>query len=392
MEKIGGRWWLITPEGNLYLSKGVCTFSPGNSDRSKAELTTRYGSRSAWARIEAARLKGYGFNSVGAWSRHDEIHGLADSDKIPYCVIVSPMSALNAAIKASGTEAAGYAAAGWEGYPYDFACVFHPDLDKYIEEKVSVITKYASDPYCIGYFTDNEIPWKQYALDRCLEKWPAGHVNHDKAQEWLDARKGHSGAKLSEASDEDRKAFIAYCLEVYLKKVSAAVRKYAPNQLYLGCRFNQWNYELVNPEMFKTAGKYVDVVSINHYQKWEPDADAMRNWEAWSGKPFMVTEFYTKGVDSGMANTTGAGWVVKTQKDRGLFYQNFVLQLIKSKVCVGWHWFTYMDNDPTNPDGDPSNKDSNKGIVQWDCTRYDECITQMRAINEHVYGLARFYQ
>ena len=174
--------------------------------------------------------------------------------------------------------------------------------------------------------------------------------------------------------------------------MSAALKKYDPNHLFLGSRFNQWSHELVNPEMFKAAGKYVDVVSLNHYQKWEPDADAMHNWEHWAGKPFMVTEFYTKGVDSGMANTTGAGWVVKTQKDRGLFYQNFVLQLIKSKVCVGWHWFTYMDNDPTNPDGDPSNKDSNKGIVQWDCTRYDECITQMRAINEHVYGLARFYQ
>ncbi len=391
VEKIGGRWWMITPEGNLYLSKGVCSFSPGNSARSQAELTTRYGSRGAWARIEAAKFKGYGFNSVGAWSRHDDIHALADSDKIPYCVIVSPMSALNAAIKASGTEAAGYAAAGWEGYPYDFACVFHPDLDRYIEEKVSAIAKYASDPYCIGYFTDNEIPWKQYALDRCLEKWPAGHVNHDKAQEWLDARKGHAGATLSEANDEDRKAFIAYCLEVYLRKVSTAVRKYAPNQLYLGCRFNQWNYELVNDKVFEVAGKYMDVISLNHYQRWQPDEAYTASWEAWSGRPFLVTEYYVKGEDSGLPNATGAGWNVKTQRERGYFFQNFTRVLVKSGNCVGWHWFKYMDNDPEDQTADPSNRDSNKGIVKWNFDPWTPLVESMTAFNAEVYNLTQYY-
>jgi hypothetical protein len=87
----------------------------------------------------------------------------------------------------------------------------------------------------------------------------------------------------------------------------------------------------------------------------------MQNWYNWSGKPFLVTEFYTKGMDSGLGNTTGAGWIVPEQKDRGYFYQNFVNELIKAKTCVGWHWFTYMDNDPENPNSDASNKDSNKG-------------------------------
>lgn len=391
VEKIDGRWWMITPDGNLFLSKGICTFSTGNSDRSKSELTVRYGSRAAWARIEGNKLKSYGFNSVGAWSRHDEIMALSNSDKIPYCVLVNPMGTLNGAIKSSGAEAAGYAAAGWEGYPYDFACIFHPDFDKYVEEKVSTIAKYANDPYCIGYFSDNEIPWKQYALDRCLEKWPAGHVNHDKAQEWLDARKGHSGAKLSEANDDDRKAFIAYCLDYYLSKVSTAIRKYAPNQLFLGCRFNQWNYELVNDKIFEVAGKYMDVISINHYQRWQPDETYTRNWEAWSGKPFMVTEYYVKGEDSGLPNATGAGWNVRTQRERGYFFQNFTRVLIKSRNCVGWHWFKYMDNDPEDLTADSSNRDSNKGIVKWNYDPWTPLIESMTQFNAEVYNLTKYY-
>ena len=391
VQKIGSRWWMITPEGNLYLSKGVTSFAPGNSDRSKAELASRFGTVSEWAMQEISWLKETGFNSVGSWSRDSEILRLDDSEKIPYCVIVSPMGALNGAMKSCGEEKDGYAAAGWEGYPYDFACVFHPDFDRYVEEKISVISKYRDDPYCIGYFTDNEIPWKDYALDRCLEEWPATHINHIKAQEWLDARKGRTGVSLDEATDDDRKAFIAYCLDIYLQKVTAALKKYDPNHLYLGCRFNQWKYELVNEEIFKVAGRYMDVISLNHYQKWEPDETAMRNWEAWSGKPFMVTEYYVKGEDSGLPNATGAGWNVRTQTERGYFFQNFTRVLVKGGTCVGWHWFKYMDNDPEDTSADPSNRDSNKGMVQWNYNRWVPLVESMDEFNHNVWNLAEFY-
>lgn len=52
-------------------------------------------------------------------------------------------------------------------------------------------------------------------------------------------------------------------------------------------------------------------------------------------RTFMITEFYVKGEDTGMDNTSGAGWIVKTQAERGYFYQNFVMELLKSRVCVG---------------------------------------------------------
>ena len=301
------------------------------------------------------------------------------------------MGALNGAMKSRGEEKEGYAAAGWEGYPYDFASVFSPEFDKLVEEKIKTVSKYKDDPYCIGYFTDNEIPWKDYALEKCLTKWPAGHLNHDKAQEWLDARKGMTGATISDATDSDKKAFIAYCLETYLQKVTSALKKYDPNHLYLGCRFNQWKYELKNEEIFKVAGKYMDVISLNHYQKWEPDETVMRNWELWSGRPFLVTEFYVKGEDSGLPNATGAGWNVKTQKERGYFYQNFVRVLVKGGTCIGWHWFKYMDNDPEDTSADPSNRDSNKGIVKWNFDYWTPLSEEMNTFNHNVWNLINYY-
>lgn len=44
----------------------------------------------------------------------------------------------------------------------------------------------------------------------------------------------------------------------------------------------------------------------------------MQNWDVWANKPFIITEFYTKAEDSGLTNVTGAGWKVRTQKDRGI--------------------------------------------------------------------------
>lgn len=391
VKKYDGRWWFVDPLGNAFLSKGVAVFSPGNSQRQKENIKTKFGSNQAWANSESTFLReDAGFNSFGAWGSTSEIRNL--ETRMPYTVILSPMGNYIGYLKATGKEKDAFnGAQSWEGYPYDFPMVFDSAFDNYVNSAISGAAAYKNDKFLIGYFIDNEIPWKETALQSCLQKWPSGHINHQKAQDWLDARKGRSGCSYSDATTADKKAFIAYCYEVYCEKVTKALGQYDPNHLFLGNRFNQWKAELVNEEMFRSAGKYVDVISVNHYQKWAPDQTAMKNWASWSEKPFMVTEFYTKGLDSGLGNTTGAGWVVETQNDRGLFYQNFVNGLLKSKVCVGWHWFTYMDNDPTNQGSDSSNIDSNKGIVQWDCTRYNELVDHMSQMNQSVFNLARFY-
>lgn len=111
----------------------------------------------------------------------------------------------------------------------------------------------------------------------------------------------------------------------------------------------------------------------------------------WSGRPFFITEWYIKGADSGLPNKTGAGWLVPTQKDRGLFYQNFCLELLQSPNCVGWQWFKYQDNDPENLNTDPSNRDSNKGIVNPVYEPYNDLLAQMKILNQQVYHLIRYF-
>ena len=139
--------------------------------------------------------------------------------------------------------------------------------------------------------------------------------------------------------------------------------------------------------MFRAVGKYASVVSINIYGMWQVEPATTQMWEGESGKPFIVTEFYAKGEDSGMPNRTGAGWLVHTQDDRGIFYENFVLTLLESKSCVGWQWFKYQDNDPDDPHAESSNKDSNKGIVDRYYKAYTSLLNRMRDLNLKMYGI-----
>lgn len=385
VEKKGQRWWIIDPEGYPFIHKGVAVFRPGTSENQKAALKAKYGTNENWANQESQLLKDNGFNGTGAWSDVDQIR--QTNNPLVYTIIVSPMGSYKSQhLKKFGGK---YEMAGWQGYRYDLAMVFDPEFDAFVESSIAPIVKYANDKSLLGYFTDNELPWKNDALDRHLKYLGKEEAGYIAAKKWLDTRKGKD-ATLADINTEDRLLFMGFYFETYIQKVAYAIRKYDRNHLYLGCRFNQESEELSNPEIFKVAGKYADVISINHYRKWEPVQSIMTNWEIWSGKPFIITEWYTKGEDSGLPNKTGAGWNVPTQQDRGYFYQNFTIELLKSKSCVGWHWFTYQDNDPLNLNTDSSNRDSNKGIVNTNYQPYTPLFENMKLLNTHTYELIKF--
>jgi hypothetical protein len=160
--------------------------------------------------------------------------------------------------------------------------------------------------------------------------------------------------------------------------------------MYIGSRTNRM--EAMNDKYFMQAcGKHVDIMSFNYYNSWTPNSSYMSEWGKNLGKPFMVTEFYTKGEDSGLGNTSGGGWVVKTQLDRGYAYQHFTLALLESKYCVGWHWFKYMDNDPSSVSGGRSNVDGNKGILKINYEPYAPLVEKMKELNLKVYNLIDYF-
>lgn len=162
--------------------------------------------------------------------------------------------------------------------------------------------------------------------------------------------------------------------ERYFQVVSTALKQADPNHLYLGCRFSYLGKsyrggKALSEPILHAAGRWCDIVSINYYFAWEPDAEVIRDWIVWSEKPFMISEWYAMSVDSGLQCVTGAGFKVPGQTERGRFYQNFALWLLECPWCAGFHWFMYMDNDPGDANAEASNRNGNKGIVTINYTR-----------------------
>jgi hypothetical protein len=50
-----------------------------------------------------------------------------------------------------------------------------------------------------------------------------------------------------------------------------------------------------------------------------------------------------------------------------------------------------MDNDPADLSTDPSNRDSNKGIVSIRYEPYAPLVDLMKALNRNVYALADYF-
>lgn len=372
-QRIDGRWWLIDPDGSRFISRGVNSVTPTATASARKAFGEKFGSEVCWARETSALLRSAGFNTVGAWSDSDALQAVHPP------LARTPLWSFMASYgkKRGGTTMQ----AGHVGYPNDCPFIFDPAFPKFCEEHARQLGVERESPSVIGHFSDNEMPWKRGLLEKYLEL-PETDPGHAAARSWLDKRHGR---KEGSGTDRDRRDFLEFVLDRYLSIVAAAVRKHAPDQLFLGPRLHEIAFEL--PEVFRACGRHCDIVCVNYYRAWNPDPQQIAMWGRESGRPFMVTEHYAKGVDSGMGNTSGAGWLVKTQQDRGRFYQNFGIGLLESRHCVGWYWHRYADNDPEDTKVDPSNRDSNKGLVTAEYEPWRGLLAEMRPFNQRVHGI-----
>ena len=270
--------------------------------------------------------------------------------------------------------------------------VFDPNFVNYADSWAKTNIKYVGNDRLIGYMSDNELPINVDMLDRAMS------VNHTKDANWytyactwvwLINMTGKDNPTTDDITDELRDLYRAFVYDRYFYVVSAAVKKYDPDHMYLGCRFltktreSQW--------IMRFAALYVDCMTINWYGDWEPDTNALYNISKNGDLPFIVTEFYTKAGDSGLGNTSGAGRYVATQTDRADFYETFVIRMLESNNCVGWQWFQYMDNDPNSGTGDKSSIDSNKGIYTSEFTLYTVLTDRMTVLNKNVYNIIDYF-
>jgi hypothetical protein len=354
-EQTGGRWWLVTPEGNVFFAKGVGGIEYGpDRNASAAELKTL-----------AGRLKGWNFNTVQAPA------GMLPG--MPYTVILNLAASTHRDFWLLGIVP-------------DY---FSPEFREAVERRAAELCpKLANDPWLLGYFTDNEVRWfpdirsKDTVLEAFLKKSPDS-PGYRKAMEFLKAR-GHAPNGITW---EDKAAFLEIAAAEYGRICRDAIRRHDRNHLILGSRFN----ERAPIPLSRALAPYFDIFSFNNYEHRAP-LYKLREISRITGKPTMLTEFSFKAMDSGLPNTIGAGEPVATQQDRVDLFTAFVQDLARLPTCVGYYWFKYRDQPgegqgKTSPGG-WGGENSNYGLVKLDGTPWPLLTGKMTEVNAGLEALA----
>ena len=345
LESKDGRPYIIDPLGNPYFAVGVDDFRMYN----EPYALERYGSEEAYYEATTERLKAMGINTVHV-SPQEKV--LAVKDGLSVVIHLSAVGAYMRSLNRSQVV---------EGrFPHNNTVnIFDPDFAKMSKERIAqeiLDHGYHQNPRVLGYTTDNELPGGGDVLTRYLTVDPSEPTNafsYATAWTWLARRMNTVAPTITNylASPEFKQMnseFLSFIYSTYYGVAREAIEAVDRDHMYLGsrvasnCRFDEG--------YLRAAGYYLDAITTNLYTGLHFPWEALTNYYRYAGKPFMITEFYAKAMDAiddgefMMANSTGAGSVVKTQAERGDYYEHQTLLLLESGACVGWTWYCMMDN------------------------------------------------
>ena len=418
-----GKWWLVDPEGRLFWSHGIdcvragegtpiddrrhwfadfpgdrpefkdCWWRQGHVVRGyyagkrpmcfsfyRANLIRKYGPewRERFADMAHRRLRSWGLNTIANWS--DPQVYLAR--RTPYVVAIH-----------FGSKTL----EGSRGYWKKFHDVFDPSFRRSLRRRMSAEKgKSAGDPWCIGYFVDNELSWgdelslaiaaltsppDQAAKRVFVEDLKAKYGAIEKLNGAWGTRYPSWEALLASRSAPDRKrtradlvAFTRKTAETYFRTVRECVKEVAPKNLYLGCRF-AWS----NAVAVAAAAKYCDVVSFNRYAY---SAGGLR-LPGGLDRPIIIGEFHFGALDRGMFHTGLRK--VANQQERGKAYRRYVESALRNPFVVGTGWFKFSDEPTTGRGLDGENYQI--GFVDCCDTPYPETIEACRQVGYRLYEI-----
>lgn len=349
-----GRWWLVTPQGAPFYASGVDDVSPDGSGTDQVTgvcpycqtVQADYASTAAWGTATLARLRSWGFNTLGAFSDNADL-----GSQMPYEVQLT---------MASGDD--------W------FAPSFVTNADNVAAQDVAPL---ADDPNLIGYFTDSELNWGV----------PEG--SEDPLTEYLSLPAGSPGLAVAQQYVGNPQGFIYALATRYFQVTTAAIRMYDPHHLILGVKAEG---QEIPAALLEAAKPYVDVFSIEDYQlqpelaqivdaEWPqylPVEPNLANMYKYVDRPFMIGEYTEITPSPTTPSTTPSVYLHSpTQQARAQNYENFIAPLYeKAPWLVGDDWFQYVDEPQNGRTGDGEN--DNFGIVNVDDQPYSLLAADMQ--------------
>ena len=374
-----GQWWLFSPEQKPFFSLGVCCveqgFSPATFDPENPGYSawSHYRTPTEWADASLARLKSWGFTTVGAWSEHATLRQSAGQT-----LWLTPV------LHIGSTAGAPW----WDMWD-------KKNVARMEQVARDQILPVRDDPRLLGYYSDNELGWWNAMLWKMTLEQPSSSGQRRRlvnllrdtyrndwqelladfesrdATGWRQLQRG--GTLLLKPSGHGvrvMRQFLGLLANRYYQLMRDIIRKYDQRALFLGDRYQSFYY----PEVARAAAPWVDAISSNLNANWS-DGTFMRCYldtlHALTGKPVLVSEFYATAQQnrSGNRNTRGVFPVVTTQLQRADTARRTLDALLGLPYVVGAEWFQFSD-EPTHGRYDGEN--FNFGLVDIQDKPYEE--------------------
>nr|AXP07841.1 beta-agarase [uncultured bacterium] len=413
-EKYNGKWYLIDPDGHLFFSLGVdvvyahtdATMAKGHEtwfaskipesnrmaftdENLKIKYDTQEYSKKFYDNL-VRRFTAWGINTIGNWSSEE----MLATHKTPYVLQLKDFGDLPRI----------------EGTKLKFYDVFAPDFERKLKtlipdlvRKRPALERSLDDPLCIGYFLDNEIRFGNWLQDGCpalvaaIMKSPQTQpaklefISDLKVKylwienlnaawkteyaDWDELLNETEKPESSDAFNKDATDFFAKNVDQYFRCCRDAVKLYAPQHLYLGCRFI--GTDCIVPELDAASKKYCDVLTVNIYAHTPANLGA----PTFPDMPVLIGEFHLGIYDRGMF-APGLCLAGATQKDRALSYTRFLQGALCHPNIVGAHWFQLRDQPLT---GRWDGEGYAIGFVDVADTPYPELTNAIREVSEGMY-------
>jgi hypothetical protein len=346
-------------------------------DFSSANLYRKYGEDyyAKFSDLVHRRLRSWGANTVA----NSSDLAICLMDRTPY---------------AERVECQSRPIAGSHGMWWQFRDPWDESFAKGVTAALEAHGREAHDPWCIGFFVDNEINW---GGSTDLAKWilqsPADQPAKAAFADWLETAYGSfpalgerwgrpyadradfmgSVALPGEEAQDDLYRFSCVVIDEYFRRTREAVKAFDPQLLYLGCRFAG----RARDEVAGACAKHCDVVSYNIYRMTIDDWRLPEGLDA----PVMIGEFHFGATDRGPFGTGVRQ--ADDQIDRAEKMKGYVRSALANPQIVGVHWHQFSDQATSG------RFDGEYLQVGWTdiCdTPYPEAVSAVRELGAELYS------
>ena len=282
----------------------------------------------------------------------------------------------------------------WFKFPDPWDPTFRTGILKELDKRKAQ----AKDPWCIGFFVDNEINWgdspsqlaewtlqspsdqpaKKALVDFMRKKYgdiaKLNTVWGTRYADWDDLL--HSTFLPGQKASGDLTAFSREIEENYFRGVRAAVKEYDPKLLYLGCRFcGFWGSR--RESVRAACARHCDVVSYNYYRE---SPKSLEKALAGYDRPVLIPEFHFGANDRGLFGTGVRA--AKDMAEKADKAERYVRDALSIPQVVGCHWPQFSDEATS---GRFDGEYISVGLTDICDTPYPEMVKALREAGSRMY-------